>query len=81
MYHLSQNETVVRMLAGSYRNCMTWGSEYLWKRVKDTAISQLKESSWAGGPKKLKTIVVFPALRAGAVLEPDSVVEEIVVCS
>lgn len=58
---------------------MTWGSEYLWNRVKDMAISQLKESSWAGGPKRLKTVVVFPASWAGAVLEPDLVVEEIMV--
>ena len=60
---------------------MSWGSEYLWKMVKDTAISQLKQSSWTGGPRKLKTVVVFPVPRAGAVLEPDSAVEEIVVCS
>jgi len=79
IYYLSQNETVVRVLAGSYRNCMSWGSEYLWNEVKNMAISQLKESSWAGGPKKLKTVVVFPAPWIGAILEPDSVVEEIIV--
>ena len=58
---------------------MSWGSEYLWNGVKDIAINQLKESCWAGGPKRLKTVVVFPAPWAGAVLEPGTVVEEIIV--
>lgn len=49
-------------------------SEVVWNALKGVAISQL-EGSCTGGPKKLKTVVLW----AGDNLEPKMVEEEITV--